>query len=150
MQCCLERILPQKETRDQSSVSLSRVTAVRDLSSTLASLLPPYPLTPLPLYSLQLSSSFFSVWPASRCFPLFYFPYLFQPTRLLPSSQSLIQMALSALPKVGAGPTVVSRLYSLYSPHNLTLCSLFKASLLMLSRLSPLAFPLTLQNLDRT
>ena len=43
----LERNLPQKETRDQSTVSLSRVTAVRDLSSTLASLLPPYSLTPL-------------------------------------------------------------------------------------------------------
>lgn len=29
-------------------------------------------------------------------------------------------MALSALPKVGAGPTAVSRLYSLYITHNLT------------------------------
>jgi hypothetical protein len=84
------------------------------------------PLTPP--YSLPLlSSSFFSVWLASRCFPLFSSPYLFPPMRLLPSSHSLILMALSILPKAGAGPTAVSRVYSPYIAHNLTLPILFKA-----------------------
>lgn len=119
---------------------LSRVTAGRDLSLTL---LPSYPLTPSLL-------SFFSVWLASRCFPLFSFPYPFQPMRPFSSSHSVIQMTLSALPKVGAGPIAVSRLYSLYITHKLTLSFLFKACLLMLSRLSLLASLRTLQSLDRT
>jgi hypothetical protein len=128
---------PQKGTRDQSTVtrhgstrSVFKLTVAR----------PPY----------SLSSSFFSVWPASRCFPLFSLPYLFQPMRLLPSNHSPILMALSTLPKVGAGPIAVSRLYSLYITHTLTHTFLFKACQLMLSKLSPLASPLTLQSLDRT
>lgn len=46
--------------------------------------------------------------------------------RLLPSSHSLILMALSTLPKVGAGPIAVSRLYSLYITHTLMLSFLFQ------------------------
>lgn len=129
---------PQKGARDQSIVT--RHGSVRNLSSTVDSRSPPY----------SLSSSFFSVWPASHCFPLFSLPYLFQPTRRLPRSHSPILMALSTLPKVGAGPIAVCRLYSLYITHTLTHTFLFKACQLMISRSSPLASPPTLQSPDRT
>jgi hypothetical protein len=83
---------------------MSRVTAVRSWRRS-PTLLPPFnpPLS-------------FSLWPASHCSLLFSFPYLFQPMPLLFNSHSLILMGLSTLPKVGAGPIAVSRLYSRHHP----------------------------------
>src|SRR5229473_1437582 len=78
--------------------------------SVLGSLGPPYSLQP---------SSFFSLWLASHCSPLFSFPYRSQPTQLLSNHSSLL-MDLSTLSKVGAGSTAVSCLHSLYIIHNLT------------------------------
>ncbi len=108
--------------------------------SVLGSLGPPYSLQP---------SSFFSLWLASHCSPLFSFPYRSQPTQLLSNHSSLL-MDLSTLSKVGAGSTAVSCLHSLYIIHNLTLSFLSKVYLLILFRLSQSMSPLTLQSLDRT